>query len=352
MDSHFTPQDLQRIAFKKFIFHVIVKDDDKPTLLDEVPLTDEQEKFFKDRFRDAGKRSTEYEFLDKKNSLVVKQLDKMLKNPENDFLEISKELAISFHSYHKGNATDGIMVVAFVSLDDGKDLLLILKIDHQSVLRYKIDRSEEAVKAILEEVTNPIVKSKEALQKLAIIDVGHNYDWDVLAFDSKTSTVRVGQYFENFLTMKMRETEVRLMETTVKAVRQWATINQMELDKDQHISDYKERAIQYMEMHDQYETEQFLEYVVKDDLPERKDKLQSSLKGFLENEGVAGRNFSPQPELLKANQRRHEIQTEEGVKIQWSGSPEQNFIEFREPSNGTDGMYEINIRSHQIHTIK
>lgn len=352
MNQHFTPRDLAQLEIEHFIFHIIVKDDDKPTHLDEVPLTDEQKLFFKKQFREAGKHATEYEFTDPESSPVVQQLKQMEDDPQTHFIPTSKTMATLFHSYHKGNAKDGVMILAIVRLDNGCRLLLILKLDNQLVLRYKVTRSGHVLKAILEEVTNPLVQSKETLQKLAIVDIGEKFAWDVLAFDRKTNTPRVGQYFENFLTMKMRETEVQLMEDSVKAVRQWATINRDELDEKQQISDYKERAIQYMELHDLFESDTFIEYVVQDENVQRKGNLKTSLEAHFEGEGIAGRSFSPKPEFLKENLRKHEIRTAEGVKVQWTGPAEASFISFKEPSDETEGLHEINIRTERIDTLK
>ena len=48
-ESTLTQVQKESIKIEKFIFHIIVVDNDKPTYLDEVDLTETQKTFFKDR---------------------------------------------------------------------------------------------------------------------------------------------------------------------------------------------------------------------------------------------------------------------------------------------------------------
>ncbi len=88
---------------------------------------------------------------------------------------------------------------------------------------YKVNESETAKKVVMEEIKNSIVQSKEAIQKVAIINLYNHYDWGVLANDKKTgNNPKVAEYFEAFLEMRMKDTHKALTIKAIDLPRKWA----------------------------------------------------------------------------------------------------------------------------------
>lgn len=53
-ESVLSVADKEAIVIEKLIFHIILKDDVQPYFLDELEITEEQTKFFKDRLADSA----------------------------------------------------------------------------------------------------------------------------------------------------------------------------------------------------------------------------------------------------------------------------------------------------------
>ena len=342
----FSASDLLMLKVEHFIFHEIRTEADGPLLLDRVELTQHQTGFFIERFADAARHLTEYEFTDAGISNIATRMHDLLDHPPENFVSVSQDLATSFHHHHKGQMADGIMVVAFAMLDR-VPLLIILKLDHREVLRYQVEDNAHGKSAVFQHVPNTVVQGREALQKMAIVDLSDHYEWDVLAMDRTTNGQRVSQYFEQFLNMRQMETPVMVMQNTLTDVHQWAVAQSSNLDPEQHITDYKERAIQYMDMNSNFETSEFLDFVVQDQNTSRKEALRDTLYAELASSGLDRKSFVPRPELLGKGHRKHQLKTHEGVRLEWFGSLDQNGIEISEPKV-PGGQFEIRIRTSDM----
>jgi len=119
------------------------------------------------------------------------QCKRIVDDPDNNFLPESINLATDFQEEHKGNVTDRAFIVAHFTIEvHGNTIPMIamiamIKIDHSRVLEYKIQQEAGGSVAKISEILNSFVKSKTAVQKCAIVDVGDTFDWDVLAFEKK-----------------------------------------------------------------------------------------------------------------------------------------------------------------------
>ena len=346
MASIFTTGELADLHIEHFIFHLITKEGDKPRYLDQIELAAEQAAFFKEQFRLAAGRSTEYLFSDPEHASVVADIRELVERPVERFLPQSKRLATSFHSYHRGNVNDGIFIIALVALPAGKRLLFLIKMDYEQVLDFELESIGDAtVRAILHEVTNPIVQSREAIQKMAIVDIDGHYRWDVLAHDRATgSRPEVSQYFADFLQMRKLETDADWMNKTVSATLDWARRNRKELS--QLPGDYKEKAVEYMETRPVFAPDDFIETVLTEEPPEQSTPLKASFSNFLDHRGIAAAHFTPDLEAL--DEKRSRLVTQEGVVVEWKGTQERNFIEIRSPAQSADGLYHIVIRTENI----
>lgn len=341
--SVLTEEQKNSISIESFIFHIIVPtikgEEREPKYLSEVILTQDQQLFFRDRLIQASS-GTQYIIFNKEESEVVRWCNQMIQNENNGFVQASRRMAYSFQSHHSGNTSDGVFIISTVKVQNNIDLVFLIKMDHLKVLSYNLD--ESGTKAIMQDIQNSFVEDKKALQKVAIVDIGNNFLWDVLAYDKTES-----DYFKRFLGIAERENNAALTRKTVSSVFVWAKQNQSVLPED--YSTYKSRAIQYLEAFETFDTERFINHVIRAD-GEIGDELSSSLKSSLENDGIAGQTFHPRPNSIQNKVRKNTLLTDEGVKIEWSGSATANgIIRGTEPDH--EGLYQIIIKTRRIDII-
>ncbi len=345
MPKHFSPRDLAELKIEHFIFHIITKEAEGPRFLDAVPLVQSQFEFFREQFKLAAATSVEYQFIDPENSSTYQDIDKLVTTPNQNFVAATKRLAQSFHSYHRGNVNDGIFIIALVALPQAGRLLFLVKMDYEKVLDFVVQDEAQTSRAILREVTNPIVQSKEAIQKVAIVDVGKQYDWDVLANDRATgSQPTVSRYFSDFLQIKPLETDVSWMNKTVATALEWARSNKEELSALP--GHYKEKAVDYMESHPVFETDEFVDNMLHEEPEDLRPTLTASFRNVLDQTGISAVSYSPDYEALSDKPGR--MITKEGVRIEFKGSMAANFIEIREPDETGEKVYQIIIRTEDI----
>lgn len=178
------------IEIEDFIFHVVHHGAPEPILMDHTPITG-FETFFKDRIKEVleGNRFNFTEQSTFLNSIKRIDLDPRL------FLEESKELARIFHQHQNKRIKPGVMILIRAKIDDIRKYLLI-KYDHEGVITYKTINKE----AILEEISNTFSKSKEALQKSAIINLDEKVIGAVIIDKSERNDIT--DFFKGFLGVK------------------------------------------------------------------------------------------------------------------------------------------------------
>lgn len=342
-ESVLSMADKDSIKIEKLIFHIILTDDVQPVFLEELEITEEQQKFFKERLADSA-QGRQYVFTN--DNPPIKQLaEKIIKASDEDFLSISKDITSRFQSNHIGNTNDGVFVLSIASIRNRK-LLFLIKLDHKRVYEYKV----KGGKALLEEVKNTFSEDKTAIQKVALIDVDSNVVWDVLVFD-RSKPGGVTQFFAKFLSVLPRETETDLTKKMQNAARKWAADNKKDIDPNQEPANYKNRAREYLINADLFDTENFIDSVISDTDSNRCNNLKHSFRGYLENEGLAGQNFIPKKEALTTKEQKNIRQTAEGVKIEFMGTPEDNNITIPNTPN-QNGEYVITIKTSDVSEIQ
>lgn len=347
-ESVLTQSEKDSIKIKKFIFHIIVESELNPIFLDEVNLTGEQLEFFRKRFIDAAE-GTQFEFNDKSTSEVFKIGEKIVENPEENFFEMSRHLTASFKNHHKKTTSDGVFITALVSVKDSADIIFLLKLDNRKVYEYK----RSGNKAMLEEIKNTFIEDKKSIQKIAIIDVGTYFVWDVLAFDRRPSQGKsISDFFLDFLSVHERETPSVLTIKTLSAIRKWAVNNRSYLDPLQDPSSYKNRCIDYLKSTTMVKFKTLINLVVFDDDLERQKNLKKSLKGYLEEIGLYGQSFKPNPGSLSNAEKKNIRKTAEGIKIEWEGSANDVNIEIPTTRNSNDGLFHIMIKTKDVEIVK
>lgn len=333
----------EAITIDKLIFHIIITDNVTPTYLDEIEITEEQKKFFKERLADAA-QGRQYIFTP--DNPKIKQLsEEILTADNNRFVEISKEITESFQQTHRGNTNDGVFIISVASINNRK-LLFLVKLDHKKVYEYKLKGS----KALLEEVKNTFIEDKSAIQKVALIDTNSSVLWDVLVFD-RSKTGSITEYFAKFLSVLPRETESDLTKKYQSAARTWASQNKTLIDPNQEPSMYKNRARDYLMNTDNVDSERYIDAVIIDDNEERRNVLKDSFRDYLVTNGLYGQQFSPNKNAITPKERKNIRQTAEGVKIEWMGDPHDNNVSIsNEPDQ--NGNYTVLITSSRIDDIQ
>ena len=335
--------DKEAIKIEKLIFHIIIKDQPMPMFLDELEISNEQQKFFRDLLAYFA-QGRQYIFVDD-NSKMKGFSKKITDDPSKNFLSTSKEIAEYFQVIHTNSTSNGVFVISIASINNRK-LLFLIKIDHKKIYRYKII----GAKAFLEEVTNTFTEDKTAIQKVALIDIDSKVVWDVLVYDRSRPT-GITDFFAKFLTVKARETESDLTKKMQSEARIWATINKLILDPNQEPSTYKNRARDYLVNSETFNTKDYIDYVIIDEDNERREKLKISLKNYLVVKGLDGQTFNIKKGAITKKETKNIRQTAEGVRLEWDGDLSDNNIEI--PINpDSNNEYVIKITTNIITEIQ
>ncbi|MFA7082569.1 MAG: nucleoid-associated protein [Bacteroidales bacterium] len=335
--------DKEAIKIEKLIFHIIIKDQLTPTFLDELNISDEQQKFFRDLLAYFA-QGRQYIFADE-NSKIKRLSKEMVDDPDTNFIKTSKEIAEYFQYIHTNNTSDGVFVISIASINNRK-LIFLIKIDHKKIYKYKLN----GLTAFLEEVTNTFTEDKTAIQKVALIDIDSNVIWDVLVYDRSKPT-GITAFFAKFLTVIARETESDLTKKMQSEARLWATTNKLIIDPNQEPSIYKNRATDFLLNNEVFNTEDYINHVIIDEDNERRELLKTSLRTHLVDKGLSGQTFKIKKEAITKKETKNIRQTAEGVRFEWSGNPSDNNINI--PINpNANGEYIITITTNIITEIQ
>lgn|SRR5574344_607316 len=333
--------DKEAIKIEKLIFHIILTDDVNPIFLEKVEITDEQQKFFRDRLADAS-QGRQYIFTED-NPPIKTLAEEIINASDEDFLKISKDITSRFKSTHTSNMNNGVFIISIASIHTRK-LLFLIKLDHKKVYEYKLKGS----KALLEEVKNTFSEDKTAIQKVALIDTNTSIVWDVLVFD-RSCPSGITKFFGNFLSVIPRETETDLTKKAQSCARRWASFHKQEGINEPSV--YKNRARNYLSYIDAFDSEHYIEAVIQDRDEEKQKCLRNSFRDFMIEEGLYGQNFIPKKDVLTKKENKNIRQTAEGVKIEWEGSLEDNNISISDAKDQL-GQYKIVIKTSDIKDIQ
>lgn len=340
IESVLSRSQRESLKINKFIFHIIdpsiVENDEGVVYLDEIELSHNQKNFFLDRLRDIAE-GTQYIFNE--NTPFLKEKCFEMQNNDCDFIKTSRSITADFANRHSGSMSAGIFAVALVeylkSANDWQKLVLLLKIDKSASFSYSYHEKEDGKRvASLHEVENALVESKAAIQKSAVIDISNSFLWNVLAFD-RVHRPYLADYYKAFLGVIERQQDSFLTKKVHATVRDWASrlkLSQMPKGEDMH--SYIGRSFNYLSDHDIFDTDAFLNTVVRDKNANNKAILIDSLRKELEARGFAGQSFTPKPNSLPARLRRQIYETAEGLIISFQGSKEANGLKEESLRNG------------------
>lgn len=337
-----TSAERDSIRIDDFIFHIILKSEQKPITLSSVELEADQRKFFCDRIAEASE-GTQYKFLDKGRGTAAR-CKVIFDDPAANFVKESAEIATDFRDFHSGNVSNGAFIVARFHIQTTGQLvplIALIKLDHKKVIQYEVEIKDGKNVATMKEILNSFIESKAAVQKSATVDVGNYFTWDVLAQERGSGT-EIADYFRNFLSVIEVENPTFWTEKAVATVAEWASSVP---DLPEHKRNYRARAAQYMETHNEFDTDDFLKMVVMDGDRARKDRHMQELKAQLTASGVAGQKFPPAPSVVK-KYKSSKVVTAEGVSIQWSGTDKAANVHIHDPD--ANGIITIEIKTQQL----
>ncbi|MCF6441052.1 nucleoid-associated protein [Pseudoalteromonas luteoviolacea] len=326
-ESALTDAQIASIKIDKLIFHVIQADQeegDKVTKLSEVVLDQEQTQFFIERIQSVSK-GIQYNF--NPDTLSTKEACATLLNPDKDFNSESVKLTSSFAQQHRGHMANGVFVVSTVTIKVAEkeelQLLFLAKFDYRKVYEITVKAREDGSgdEVIMKKIAANLVEDKSAIQKSALVDISETFSWDILADERRLkANGEVTDYFKAFLGAILREVASVLTKRAVTLVNKIAReLDENNLPEGAVRGDYRARAVAYMETSDEYDSDDFLNSVVKDDDPKRREETREIFKKELELAGLTNQKFVPKPKSLPKSQRKQVWRTAEGLEIEIPG---------------------------------
>lgn len=306
-----------------FIFHIIdpsAEQGKEVIYLDEVQLQDKQKQFFLDRLKDAAE-GTQYTF--KPDAIDLKSKCEALINNNESFVDTSRLITTSFSDHHGGQTSAGVFVISTVkylaSANNWQKLIFLIKMDKAASFAYSYTEVDGKRIAVMTEVENALNETKAAIQKSALIDVSGIFAWDLLAFD-RVKRPSIGEYFRGFLGATERQQDSVLTRSAHSVVKRWARkLNSEEMPEGEDALGYIGRALNYLTDHTVFDTDEYLNAIIRDEDFTRKAELTISLREELANAGIAGQQFTPRPDSIQNKDKKQIYQTAEGVMVSFQG---------------------------------
>jgi hypothetical protein len=302
------PEQLDRLAIEKMVFHVVGPEDDELILLEEIdpgPFSD----FFLDRLKSSN-NGIMFDFIPGSSVLASFQ---QVENDRELFVDESKKLASLFKTQHGRNTSKGVLLMFLLSAGEERFYALI-KYDHQAVLSYTIEDRANAHYALLQQLQDTFVKSPEALQKSAIARLVDGSG--ELCVKDRVSPKEVTQYFKAFLGAQRRYTPGKLTERIAEITNRVAKENSGELSGDAR-KNLRQRlydTLQTQAGFDPENSEPFLTSVFGP-LPEN-SRIRQAFDRKLRSFHLEGEAFEFDRDAVKRPAKRR-IVTTEGIQVIW-----------------------------------
>ncbi|MBC8674268.1 hypothetical protein H2136_20055 [Aeromonas hydrophila] len=136
--------------------------------------------------------------------------------------------------------------------------------------------------------------------------------------------------------MEPRLTNTTLTQKTHRAVRRWAKKLPLEFLADgEDANTLSGRSLNYLLDNITFDTDRFIETVIRDSDPERRQRATASLRHSLIEEGIAGQSFTIMPKAITLKDRKQVYLTEEGVTIYYEGPADAANIEVKSLEDGS-----------------
>lgn len=203
------------LSIERMIFHLVGLDGDHgPTVLEEI-TPPEHEEFFLERIRSSF-RGNRYRFND--NSVTEGWLEAISKDP-GVFAERSVDIAREFDRMHGASASEGVFFLFSLVSDKGDRLFALIKYDIDDVVNYSLKKKKGVVRPELRRLRENFVRKAEAMQKVALVELGEGHGTVTVRDRSQRSGI--SKYFRDFLNVSRIHSERDLstrMNDALKAV--------------------------------------------------------------------------------------------------------------------------------------
>ena len=343
------------LRVENFVYHIIKANEETPEYLEEVVLSsDTQREFFRGIIAETG-QGTQYVFLNSETSTLASYCRNIVEDPDDNFIETSREIADSFLSYHTaGRTSDGVLIVARVTIPvaiERQSLIALIKLDYTPVLRQR--RMEDgSARVALEEVMEALSEHKSSVQKRAIIDMGNNFNWNVLAVERKKvgavldSEDAISEYFKSFLTVRLKQNDSTITKKIVVECHRWAKNYDGDMD-GKTPADIRHTVINLIDACADGELtyDELKERVCRHRDENQAQRILTSFDRHMDEAGFSGITFSPKPASVTNRDRKGEWETDSGIKIIWNGERNPNVLK---KERQEDNSYLITIRANDI----
>jgi hypothetical protein len=289
------------IKIEKFIFHVVHNGKSAPTLMDDTPSGD-FEGFFVNRIREIinGNRFNFQEESAFLNSLRTIDADPLI------FVEESKKLARTFHAGPDRRIKPGVMVLIYADID-GVKKYIVIKYDHEEVITYT---EKTAGHVILSEISNTFVKSGQALQKSAVINLADIVAGAIIIDKSERNDIT--DFFKGFLDVKRFYTAATLTEKAadcfMNTIRDHTAILPGDFTSQASINFYE-----YVQNTDNFNPGQAAKDLFGTHFT---DEIGRTFDRKLTKADISGEEFAFDKRVIK-KPRKKKFRTQEGVIIQY-----------------------------------
>lgn len=319
------PPPIDNFIIEDFIFHVVHHGEEKPVLMDETPLG-KYDVFFKRRIAEILS-GNKFEF--QSTSPFLSKI-KAIQSRPGKFVEISKDLAIDFHSRGDQRVKPGVMILIRAKINSTKQIILI-KYDHEEVIYYK----KKGNKAVLDEITNTFSKSKEALQKAAVIPVAGSIS-DIIIVD-KSERQEITTFFKNFLGVKRKFNNSQLTQKIKECY-----LNTVKAHKSTLPTEYTSKVgntfYHVIQNNNEFDPTTFSQLIFGQYYTE---ELANSFLLELKKVGIEGEIFDYDKNIPQPKQKKYK--TAEGVAIQFPQEANDSV-----QISHTDNMTKITITTSKL----
>ncbi len=313
------------LEIHNFIYHIIETSKSKPDYLESVQLTGTQKHFFKDMLLETSK-GTRYQFTDKTNNTLVNHCSGIITNPGAKFVDISKLIVSDFKKTHSGPMSDGIVIVAHASMVVNKVkqyFIFLLKVDYTKVLAQKRDPKNKGHVSFTE-IADTLSEDKKAIQKRALIDVSHTFEWDVLAVERGKSAsqldteIAITKYFKDFLGVKLQKVDSSYSRMVPTKIYQWAKSNG---DPEAYLK--KAKAVDYIKLNDgqSISMDSIRDLVCSDPDQQKQTDNVTSFNTFMDKHEFNGVQFVARKNSIVERDKVTKIRNNNKVTIEWPGEP-------------------------------
>jgi hypothetical protein len=319
--------DFSGLKIKDFIFHVVHHGEDSPILFDETPLGNFEE-FFLDRVRDTL-RGNRFVFLD--GSRTCDLLRKIARTPRQ-FVSVSKDLAIDFHSRRDNRIKPGVLILMRLTTGQ-KSLFLVIKYDHERVLTYQV----QSRRALLRDVRNSFTQSPAALHKSALIQLAPS--GGELAIIDRTVRKDITDFFRGFLNVRRKYATTQMTAEVGKAMYETIKAHREELPQNL-IQSWRQSLNDLARRKPEFETDEFFNRFFG---AHGSAEVKATFLDQMRKRDLEGEVFDLDPEGLKSTGPIR-YRTIEGVSLQIS----QAARDYVTVTTGDDEMTIITVRTKAL----